>query len=146
LEEKTKKLFVISLLLLAMVLPAAADTDLAPLIGTWVNPEYNPKRQDSKSVFLADGTGEDYATTYAAEPSMVWTYTVEEAWQDAGGAYWYKAILTKIQTQQDRYYYLLIRISPDQTTYEREYIRGNLREFPTEINPRSYFYKILYRE
>ena len=37
-----KKLFFISLLLVAMIFPAAADTDLAPLIGTWVNPEYNP--------------------------------------------------------------------------------------------------------
>lgn len=141
-----KKLFVISLLLLAVIVSAAADTDLSPLIGTWANPEYNPTRQGPKTVFLADGIGESYATTYAVEPSFVWTYAVEEAWQDAEGASWYKVIETKIQTLEDRFWYILIRISPDQTTYERDYIRGNLREFPTEINPKSYFYRIFYRE
>jgi hypothetical protein len=31
---------------------------------------------------------------------MVWTYTVEEAWREAEGAYWYKIVAVKIQTQQ----------------------------------------------
>ena len=141
-----KKLSIIALLLLAMILPAAADTDLAPLIGTWVNPEYNPTRKTPKFVYKADGTGESYATTSAEEPSYVWTYRVEEAWQDAEGARWYKIVATKIETQEDRFWYLLIRISPDGTTYEEDLIRVNLREFPTELNPKSYFYKILYCE
>jgi len=141
-----KKLFVISLLLLAMILPAAADTDLSPLVGTWVNPEYNPTRKTPKFVYKTDGIVEEYATTYTTEPSYVITYTVEEAWQDAEGAYWYKVIATKIETQENRFWYLLIRISPDGTTYEEDYIRGNLREFATELNTKSYFYKILYRE
>jgi hypothetical protein len=71
---------------------------------------------------------------------------VENAWQDAEGAHWYKVIATKIETQEDRFWYLLIRISPDGTTYEEDCLRGNLREFATEINPKSYFYNILYRE
>ena len=141
-----KKLFVISLLLLAMIFPAAADTDLAPLIGTWVNPEYNPTRKGPKVVYLADGTGETYGTTYAEAPSHVWTYTVEEAWQDPEGAHWYKIVAVKIQTREDRFWYLLVRVSPDGTTCEEDYIRQNLREFATELNPNSYFYKIYYRE
>jgi len=141
-----KKLFVISLLLLAMILPASADTGFSPLVGTWVNPEYNPTRKGPKAVYLADGTGESYPTTYAAEPSMVWTYTVEDAWLDVEGAHWYKIVAVKIQTLENRFWYLLIRISPDGTTYEEDCIRGNLREFATELNTKSYFYKILYRE
>lgn len=141
-----KKLFVIAVLLLAILLPAAADTDLSPLLGPWVNPEYNPTRKTPKFVYTAAGTVEEYATTYAKEPTSVFTYTVEEAWRDPEDAYWYKIVATKIQTHESRFYYLLIRISPDGTTYEEDYIRGNLREFPTEINPKSYFYKILYRE
>ena len=97
-------------------------------------------------MYIATGTVEEYATTHAKKPSSVFTYTVEEAWQDPKGAYWYKIVATKIQTLELRFYYLLIRISPDGTTYEEDYIRGNLREFPAEINPKSYFYKILYPE
>jgi hypothetical protein len=71
-----KKLFVIALLLLAMILPALADTDLSPLIGTWVNPENNPIRKIPKIVYKADGTGGEYATTYAITPSYAFAYTV----------------------------------------------------------------------
>ena len=141
-----RKLITISCLLLVIALPAAADTDLSPLLGTWANPEYNPTRHAPKFTYKPDGTVEDYATTYAKEPTSVFSFTVEEAWRDAEGAHWYKIVATKIQTLETRFYYLLIRISPDGATYEEDYIRGNLREFPTEINPKSYFYKILYRE
>ena len=141
-----RKLITISCLLLSIAWPAAAETDLSPLLGTWVNPEYNPLRKPPMFVYKTDGTVEEYSTTYATEPSMVFTYTVEEAWQDAEGAHWYNIVATKIQTLETRFWYLLIRISPDGTTYEEDYIRGNLREFATEINPKSYFYKILYRE
>jgi len=82
----------------------------------------------------------------ATKPYNVYTYTVEEAWQDAEGAYWYNIVAVKIQTQENRFWYLLIRISPDGTTYEEDCIRADHREFPTEINPKSYFYNILYRE
>lgn len=97
-------------------------------------------------VYKADGIVEEYTLTYATKPSVAFTYTVENAWQDAEGAHWYKVIATKIETQEDRFWYLLIRISPDGTTYEEDCLRGNLREFATEINPKSYFYNILYRE
>jgi len=141
-----KKIVVISLLLLAMIFPVAADTDLAPLIGTWVNPEYNSTEESPKSVYTADGIGETYGTTYAEVPFRVLTYKVEEGWRDTEGSYWYKIVAVKIQTLEDRFWYLLVRVSPDGKTYEEDYIRGNLREFATEINPKSYFYKILYRE
>jgi hypothetical protein len=141
-----KKLFVISLLLLAMIFPAAADTDLAPLIGTWVNSEYDATRKTPKIVYKADGTGGSYATTYAEEPSYVWTYTVEETWQDVEGARWYKILAVKIQTLEDRFWYLLVRVSPDGTTCEEDFIRVNHREFTTELNPNSYFYKVWNRE
>ena len=140
-----KKLVVITLLL-AVILPAAADTDLSPLLGTWVNPEYNPTRKPPKFVYIADGTIEEYATTTASEPSYRFTYKVEEAWQDAEGTHWYNIVATKIETQENRFWYLLIRISADESTYEEDYIRSDLQEFATEINPKSYFYKILYRE
>jgi len=141
-----KKFFVISLLLLAVIVSAAADTDLESLIGTWVNPEYNPTRKTPKIMYKADGIGESYATTYAEDPSYVWTYTVEETWQDAEGAKWYKIVAKKIQTREDRFWYLLIRINPDGTTCEEDFIRVNHREFATELNPNSYFYKIWNRE
>ena len=141
-----KKLFVIALLLLVMAVSAVPEEDLSPLLGTYANPEYNPTEETPKLVYTADGIGESYATTYAKEPTNVWTYTVEEAWQDAEGAYWYKIVATRIQTLQTLFLYLLVRISPDGTTYEEDCIRKNLREFPTEINPKSYFYRILYRE
>ena len=140
------KKFLVIAVLLSITLPVAADTDLAPLLGTWVNSEYNPTRKGPKAVFLADGTGESYATTYAEVPSRVWTYNVEEGWQDAEGAYWYKIVAVKIQTLEDRFWYLLVRISPDGTTYEEDYIRVNHREFATELKPNSYFYKIWNRE
>jgi hypothetical protein len=141
-----KKLVVIALLQLAVILPTAADTDLTPLLGTWVNPEYNPTEESPKLVYRADGIGETYGTTYAEVPSRVWTYKVEEGWRDTEGSYWYKIVAVKIQTLEDRFWYLLVRVSPDRKTYEEDYIRGDLREFATEINTKSCFYKILYRE
>ena len=48
-----KKLICISLLLLAVILAAGADADLTPLIGTWVNTEYNPTRKIPKIVYKA---------------------------------------------------------------------------------------------
>ena len=135
------------LLLLAVILSAAADVDLSPLLGAWVNPEYGGTRKVPKFVYLADGILESYGATYAAEPSMVWTYTIEEAWQDSEGAYWYKNVATlRSADSRLRVLYRLVWISPDGTTYEDDCIRVNHQEFPTEINPKSYFYKILYRE
>ena len=139
-----KKRIVISLLLLAVIFPAAADTDLSPLLGTWANPEYNPTRKPPKFVWRPNGTIEEYATITASEPSIRFTYTVEEAWRDAEGAHWYRVIVTQIQTRNERISYLLVRISPDGMTYEEDFIRVNHQEFPTELNPKSYFYKILY--
>jgi len=142
-----KRLSIIAVLLLAVILPAAAQTDTSLLIGTWVNPEHDGTWKVPKFVYRSNGTGEEYASTYAAEPTTFFTCTVEETWQDAGGAYWYKNVATlRSADSRSRVFYLLVRISPDGTTYEEDYIRGNHQEFPTEINPRSYFYKILYRE
>jgi len=141
-----KKLAVIALLLLALSLWADADTDLTPLLGTWANPENNTTRKIPKIVYKVDGIGEEYALTSATKPSYVFTYTVEEAWQDPEDAHWYKIVATKIETLETLFWYLLIRISPDGTSYEEDCIRSNLREFATELNPKSYFYKILYRE
>jgi hypothetical protein len=141
-----KKLSIVALLLLAVIVSAAADKDLSPLIGTWVNQEYDGTRNPPKFVYKADGIVEEYGTSYAKEPSILWKFTVEEAWQDSEGVHWYKVIATQIQTRNERIAYLLIRISPDGKTYEEDYIRLNHREFSTELNPRSYFYKILYRD
>ena len=144
-----KRILVISCILLATCLPAAAEAeevDLAPLLGTWVNPEYNPTRKSPKFVYRADQTLEGYSTTTATVPYNVYTYTVEEAWRDAEGAHWYKLVATKTQTLEERFWYLLIRIGPDGSIYEEDYIRGNLKEFVTALDPESYFYKILYRE
>jgi hypothetical protein len=80
-----KKLFVISLLLLVVALSAAPEEDLFPLIGTWVNPEYNSTEGSPKLVYMADEIGESYGTTYAEKPTYVWTYMVEKAWRGADG-------------------------------------------------------------
>jgi len=143
-----KKAMILSCLLLAFCLPAvveAEEVDLAPLLGTWTNPEYNPVRRTPKIVFQADGTGASYQTTHAEVPSRTWTYTVEEAWQDAEGARWYKIVAVKTQTLEERFWYLLVRIAPDGSTYEEDFLRVNLREFADALNPGSYFYKIYYR-
>jgi len=137
-----RKLLVISWVLLATILPVTAETDISPLLGTWVNPQYDAERQAPWFVYKPDGTLEGYATTYAAEPTHVYTYTVEEEWKDPEGVYWYKLVATL----DWRFYYLLIRISPDGMTYEEDQIRENLREFPSVINPKSYFYATYYRE
>ena len=52
-----KKLIIIPLLL-AVIISAAADTDLSPLLGSWANPEYNPTRKTPRFVYMADGIGE----------------------------------------------------------------------------------------
>jgi hypothetical protein len=67
---------------------------------------------------------------------------VEEDWTDSEGVHWYKLVATL----DWRFSYILIRISPEGTTYEEDYIRAHLREFPSIINPKSYFDEILYRE
>ena len=51
-----RKLITISCLLLSIAWPAAAETDLSPLLGTWVNPEYNPTRHAPKFTYKPDGT------------------------------------------------------------------------------------------
>jgi hypothetical protein len=144
-----KKIMFISWLLLAFCLPAAAEAeeaDLAPLLGTWVNPEYNPTRKPPKFVFKADGTGEEYPTTYATTPCLLFSYTIEEAWGDADGATWYKILAIKLQTQKNRFWHLLVRIGPDGTTYEEDHLGTNRSEYPDALDPESYFYKILYRQ
>jgi len=144
-----KKAMILSWLLLAFCLPVAAEAeevDLAPLLGTWANPEYNSTRQAPKFVIKADGISEEYQTTSATTPCYLFSYTIEEAWQDEEGATWYKMVAVKIQTRENYFWYLLIRISPDGSSYEEDYIGSNVREFPAGLDPESYFYKILYRE
>jgi hypothetical protein len=144
-----KKILLIACLLPAFCLPAvveAEEVDLAPLLGTWVNPEYNPTRQAPKFVIKADGTIEEYQTTSATTPSYLFSYTFEEAWQDEEGATWYKMVAVKIQTRENYFWYLLIRISPDGSSYEEDCIGNNVRKFAPRIDPESYFYKILYRQ
>ncbi len=135
--------FLLSVLSVAML----SAEEVSTLVGTWINPEYNATHKTPKFVYSPDGrTIEAYATTYAKRLSKLYSYTVEETWQDSDGAQWYKVIATRIQTVENRFVYLLIRISPDGLTYEEDLIRGNLREFAEELNPESYFYKKFERE
>ena len=129
-------------MLLAIVLPAAAQMDYSLLLGTWVNPQYDTERQVSRWVWKSDGTLEEYYTTYATEPLYVFTFTVEEEWKDLEGVHWYKVVATL----DWRFYYLLIRISPDGMTYEEDLKRYHLREFTSVIDPESYFYATYKRE
>ncbi len=141
-----KKLLAISWVLLAIVLPVAAETNLSLLLlGTWVNPQYDTERQYSRFEYKSDGTYSLYPTTYATKPGNVYTFTVEEEWKDFEGVHWYKIVFTVIPLDW-RFYCYLIRISPDGMTYEEDLIRENLREFPSVIDPESYFYAIYKRE
>ena len=140
-----KKLLIIACMLLAIVLPAVAETDLSLLIGSWVNPQYDAERQSSRFEYKSDGTYSLYPTTYATKPSNVYTFTVEEEWKDSEGVQWYKIVFTVIPPDW-RFWYYLIRISPDGMIYEEDLIRAHLREFPSSIDPESYFYAIYKRE
>ena len=132
-------------MLLAIVLPAVAETDLSLLIGSWVNPQYDTENNSSRFEYKSDGTYSSYPTTYATKPSTVYTFTVEEEWKDSEGVHWYKIVFQHISVDWEFFYYL-IRISSDGMTYEEDQIRAHLREFPSSIDPESYFYTIYKRE
>ena len=141
-----KKLLIMSWVLLAIALPSTAQTDLSLLLlGTWVNPQYDTERQTPKFEYKPDGMYNSYGATYATKPSNVWTFTVEEEWKDSEGVHWYKIVFQYLPVDW-RVYYYLIRISPDGMTYEEDAIRSHLREFPSVIDPESYFYAIYKRE
>ena len=115
----------------------AVKAPLEPFYGTWVNPDYNAAAVYAKKIFRPDGTYTDYSHTDVEIPDAQSTYTIIESWMDSDGKKYYKVERSIFEK------YSLYRL--DETDSVLECVWSNV-DYPSEIDPNHFNYRIHYRQ
>ena len=115
----------------------AVKAPLEPFYGTWVNPDYNTTPKTAKLIYKPDGTFTGYSHTDITTYEEPYKYTMQESWMDSDGKKYYKVeafIFNK---------YSLYRLDETDSVLER--VWSNI-DFPSEIDPNHFNYRIYYRQ
>jgi len=139
-KKKTRKLFILVMLLSTVSVLVAANTE--EYCGTWVNKEYEASLGKSAVFILTpDGKYASYEKESDALTSHEGTLTIKEKWTDSEGNLWYKVIFSPTFVAVTRYG--LMKLSNSGKTLES--VRSR-RQVPTEIDLNSATYRIWYRK
>ena len=141
---KSRPLISVLILIMAVFVLLAGGSKKEEYYGTWVNTDYDRSigtHMLAKTIHNHDGTCALYITTSDTEPYLTATFTIEDKWTDSEGNIWYKILYTK--TEQIISYFELTKISDSGTTLELVF---SIIDYPTEIDPNAYGYRIYYRQ
>ena len=141
---KSRTLISILILVLAVLIvigscatgKKAVKAPIEPFYGTWANSDYNTVGANARKIFRPDGTYTDYSHTGTEIPEVESTYTIIKSWMDSDGKKYYK-----VETFFEKY--SLYRL--DETDSVLEYVWSNI-DYPSEIDPNHYNYRIYYRQ
>jgi beta-lactamase regulating signal transducer with metallopeptidase domain len=132
-------------------MPSAVKLE-EPLVGAWVNPEYEgPNSQTSRFVIYPDGKQLEYLKIRDIEPAWGSMLTVEEKWIDRQGNHWYKVhgtgdrygAIISIVNECGREGYSLVRINAAGTVLEGVSAQAG---YPEEFSQIGGSYGIYYRQ
>ena len=115
----------------------AVRAPLEPFYGTWVNPDYNGPEPPAKKIIRPDGTYTDYNRTDITRYDGPYKYTIQESWMDSDGKKYYKVEASLIEK------YSLYRLDENDSVLEQ--VWSNV-EYPSEIDPNHFNYRIYYRQ
>ena len=145
---KTRAVVSILILVLAVLIIAGSCTTgkkavkapIEPLYGAWANPDYNTEPHTAKFNIRPDGIIEvashteiKYQRYYEA------TFTIVDSWLDSDGNKYYKVDLVRGISE----WYELGRINETDSVYD--YVYSNI-DYPSEIDPNHFNYRIYYRQ
>jgi hypothetical protein len=131
---------VLCLCLLAALFAAAAQLSALepddPLLGTWVNAQYEGNAASSaKFILFPDGRELDYDRLTSPEPEYEGWVTVDETWTDEEGNHWYKThgSFDAYPYKEPKYnFFSLLKVDSSGTTLEGT---GSEVDYPEEIGP-----------
>lgn len=111
------------------------------LVGIWINTDYNDfTGKKAKYIILSDLSITMYNKDFDQKPyGDRAIFTIEERWVDSEGNIWYKGIWSGGAFR----YYTLIKLSDSGRIFEET---GNRIDYPDEINPSHWSYRIYYRQ
>jgi len=143
---KTRALVSILILVLAVLIVVgscatrkkAVKAPIESVYGTWANPDYNTEPETAKLIFKPNGTSILYSHTDITQYDGPYKYTILESWMGSDGKKYYKV---EYVMGSDEYH--LYRL--DETDSVLEFVWSNV-EYPTEIDPNHFNYRILYRQ
>ena len=144
---KTRTLVLILIIVLAVLIVIgscatggkAVKAPIESVYGAWANPDYNTTGQSAKLIYKPDGTYKEYSHTDITMGQGPYEYTIPESWIDSDGNKYYKVDLVwGIETL-----YELWRINETDTVLELVF--SNI-DYPSEIDPNHFNYRILYRQ
>ena len=141
---KTRTLLLMMLLLFAVCFSFAEDNfSIKPLVGTWVNTDYNNKtHKDGKWIIKSDFTLDAFDDPTRTTVPKTFTIVIDDSWSDAEGNLLYK--LTFKRAAWKRITYELWRLDSSQMVLESMW--GSTVEHPEEIKVGHSSYSIHYRQ
>ena len=115
------------------------------LFGTWINPAYDASWIYAKVVIKPDGTWDEYSLTYSDRPIYKGEYIITDKWTDSDGYIFYKSIITRIDKESHRPYYVMSKIDKTGNVYEDLW---STIQMPTEFEQDDMLYnhRIYYRQ
>jgi hypothetical protein len=133
---------VITLIFAASVSFAEDKISIDPVVGTWVNPDYDKISKLGKIIIKPDFTREAFWDPTRKELPETYTFIVDESWSDAEGNIYYKLTF---KTSWGLITYELWKLDSSQKALES--MAGAYRvEHPKAIKPGHASYNIHYRQ
>ena len=117
----------------------AVKAPIESVYGAWANPDYNTTRQSAKLIYKPDGTYKQYSHTDITMSQGPYEYTIVDSWMDSDGNKYYKVDVVRYTLDE----YELWRINETDSVWEYVW---SLNDYPTEIDPNHYNYRIYYRQ
>ena len=141
---KTRMLILMIVLSILVSLSFAEDkTSIDPIIGTWVNTDYDKIFKFGKFIVKPDYAIDAFDDPARTTVPATYTFIVDESWSDAEGNIYYK--LTIKRAGYGRITYELWKLDSSQTVLEM--MGGTYSvEHPKEIKPGHASYSIHYRQ
>jgi hypothetical protein len=145
---KSKTLFTILILItIALIITEscatgkkAAKAPIESVYGVWANPDYNTVPRTAKFKVRPDGIIELAShTELEYQQHEETTFTIVDSWMDSDGNKYYK--VETVRGMRDLYE--LWRINETDSVLE---IVWSSVEYPSEIDPNHFNYRILYRQ
>jgi len=141
---KTRTLIIVIVLLLVVSVSFAEDKiSIDPMVGTWINTDYDKIDKWGKFIIKPDFTIEAFDDPARKPLPATFTFTVNESWSDAEGNIYYKVTIKR--PGYGRITYELWKLHSSQTVFE--WMGGSYAvEHPKEIKPGHASYNIHYRQ
>jgi hypothetical protein len=118
------------------------------LYGTWINEQNGGDKYHPQKVVVTPDGYAGYSKISDSVPLFTWSLSIDKKWTDSEGGIWYKILGIGKGVYEGEVSQELYKLSKSGTIMERAFVvvgKFNPSDYPREIDPNSFSYRILYR-